>query len=89
MVKYTDYTVLCCFVFPLGFAIPTLLALLERREEREKSLCCIPLRPKGCQGGWQSWGSSGKPHHPAESGERPPNLSQLCPAFLGSTWIPP
>lgn len=44
MVKYTDYTVLCCFVFPLGFAIPTLLALFEGREEREggRSLLHLP-----------------------------------------------
>lgn len=87
MVKYTDYTVLCCFVFPLGFAIPTLLALFEGREEREKGLCCILLKHKGCQGGW---GSSGKLHHLAESGEKSPKTSpscMLCPAFLGSRWI--
>lgn len=33
MVKYADDTVLCCFVFPLGFAIPTLLALFEGRKD--------------------------------------------------------
>lgn len=57
MVKYTDYTVLCCFVFPLGFPIPTLLARFEGREEREKALCCIPLRHKECQGGCRAGGA--------------------------------
>ena len=68
MVKYADYMVLCCFVFPLGFAIPTLLALFEGREEREKGLCCSPLRHKGCQGGLQCWGSSAQLHYPAGGG---------------------
>lgn len=45
MVKYADYTVLCCFVFTLGFAIPTiptLLAMSEGRKQRDKGLCCTP-----------------------------------------------
>lgn len=80
MVEYTDYTVLCCFVFPLAFAIPTLLALFVGREEREKGLCCIPLRQKGCQGGW---GSSGKLLHPAGSGEKSPKpLPAACSVLL-------
>lgn len=42
MVKYADYTVLCCFVFTLGFAILTLLATFEGRKQRDKGLCCTP-----------------------------------------------
>lgn len=68
MVKYADYMVLCCFVFPLGFAVPTLLALFGGKEEREKGLCCSSLRHKGCQGGLQCWGSDGKLHYPAGGG---------------------
>lgn len=90
MVKYTDYTVLCCFVFPLGFAIPTLLALFEGREEREEGLCFISLRHRGCQGGWQSWGSSGKLHHRAGSGKRfPKPLPAACCVLLFCRWISP
>lgn len=58
MVKYADYTVLCCFVFPLGFAIPTFLALLEGREEREKGLCCSPLRHREAFGAGGAVGNS-------------------------------
>lgn len=49
MVKYADYALLCWFVFPLGFAVPTLLASsrhgeapLPRRRSRG-----VPRLPPG------------------------------------------
>lgn len=51
MVKYADYTVLCCFVFPPGFDIPTFLALFEGRQEKgERSLLQSP-EAQGVRGG--------------------------------------
>jgi len=81
MVSDADYTVLCCFVFPLGFAIPTLLAWSEGERA-----CCGLLRHTGCQEGWQCRGSGGKLRYPARGGEggiRSPNpLPAACCILL-------
>lgn len=90
MVKYTDYTVLCCFVFPLGFAVSTLLALFEGRQEREEGLYCIPRGTRHTREAGRAGGAVVNSITLQEVGQGPPNFScMLCPALLGGRWISP
>lgn len=78
MVKYTDYTVLCCFVFPLGFAVSTLLALFEGRQEREEGLCCIPRGTRHTREAGRAGGAVANSITLQEVGQVPQTSAACC-----------
>lgn len=93
MVKYADYTVLCCFVFPPGFDIPTFLALFEGRQEKGERSVLQPPEAQGVPGGAHSAGGVvGNSITLQEEEGTGPKTSANCmlpPAFPGSRWISP